>query len=259
MKRFLLSLTLAIVSASTAFSVTPERRPDTSGRFAFVGFGTYRTGFGGEIPLCTYSIVKHGLLLTAKHCFTHVGSPSNPAQVKNLKVTFPGLVSLSGGDLKDIVLDPGPNDLAYVTYEAARTAALISLPPMRIATALPSLDTPLLMPGFPNAPAALRKLIVSQPCTLNGRHGTFPPKPKDAGYEGELWEMACPAWRGQSGSPLIEVVEEGLVIHGVLTHTFQVKADGAIDPAVIQSDKVGSFVPLSMFSPLWLAASEDKL
>ena len=254
-----LCMALSVMTSVPAAASVPVRRADTSGKFAFVGFGTYQTGFGGEIPLCTFSILRHGLLLTAKHCFTHLGSSTKPVKVKNLSVIFPGLVSLSGSALKEIILDPGPNDIAYVRYEATRTEGVIALPSIKVGRGLPALEAELQMPGFPNAPAKNRKLALSLPCALNGRHDRFPPKAKDAGYEGELWEMACPAWRGQSGSPLIEELDGAVTVYGVLTHTFQVNSDGSIDDSAVETDEFGKFVLLSAYSPLFLAERLDAL
>lgn len=209
--------------------------------FDFVGFGRMTDG----APHCTYTIVEHGLLITAKHCFAHGGVP----EYNQLEILFPRGKKIGAGSVTNISLDPGANDIAWVAYDPRATQGTIALPKISYSSALPARDTNLVMPGSP-ADQSPRQFLQVSDCTPTGRQGYFPPKPADQGYEGLLIEIDCPAYYGQSGSLVFEPRGDQLIIHGVLSHTFDVLEDGSVDPSKIEQDAFGHFVRNAIFSPI---------
>lgn len=246
-----LALLISLLLNCTASIAAAERAP-LGKDYPFVGFGT----LNGSSPHCTYTIVKHGRLLTAKHCFEHRVLAGQPVKIRSLEVRFPGGTVIRGEQMNDLINDSGDNDLAWVTYSPSATSKSIALPKIEYANELPGGNSNLEMPGSPGM-IEPRPFINVVACKTTGRQGYFSALPKDPGYHGLLIEIDCPAWYGQSGSPVFEKVPDGsLLLHGVLSHTFNVTADGSLRQDKIESDRYGQFIREAMFSPMNLRVLE---
>jgi hypothetical protein len=250
-----------LVLAAVLFCLMPGRafglamRTEVNGTYSFVGYGV----ISGFSPHCTYSIVRHGLLLTAKHCFKHRAASAAPILPSQLSVLFPNNIEISANSIQEIILDEGDNDIAWVTYDAQATIGRIDLPEIIFSDRLPEIDSKFDMPGSPvSGRQRTRDFTKVVDCQLTGREGRFPPKPRDLGYEGLLIEMDCPAWYGQSGSPILNQGDGAtIVLYGVLAHTFDVLADGSVDSNSIERDEIGNFVRRSIFSPIFLREYQE--
>lgn len=257
--KFILICFVSITSASDAYSFSSSSYRDIGiGKYSYVGFGTYYITPNFGLPFCTFTILKHGVLLTARHCIAHQDNFS----IKNLTITFHDSLVISGDDVLDIKLDSAENDFAYVYYDGFKTSGKINLPKIIISdTELK--DTEIVeMPGYPNSKDISQKRlgIVSKNCKTTGKKAYFPPMPADPGYLGLLTEMDCPAFMGQSGSPILlsrtnEQGEMETILFGVLTHTFSIIPDGSVDKSKALTDDIGPYLPTSNFSPTTL--SED--
>jgi len=235
--------------SKTAFS--PIRTLRRNGEFANVGYGELGLA-GSKIPLCTFTILRHGLMITAKHCFQHLEVFGLKVDPSKLTVTFPNGIAISKLNVR---YDSGDNDIAYVEYEPNLTAS-IQIPKIVLSNQLPGPDDLLYVPGYPVAADNSRPIAISRFCSTTGKTGFLTKKPKDPGYGGKLAEIDCPAWWGQSGSPVFGITKHRkkrtLVLHGVLAHTFLVEDDGSVDQKEIVLDDFGKYVPKSNFSPISL-------
>ena len=231
-----------------------KRVLDESNEFPFVGVITY----GGSLR-CTGTIIEHGLMVTAKHCFKTIPSAS---RLKTIDLGFPydGIfdsndVKVTGNDILELFHDGDGNDLAYIRYTASATEGKVPLPDFPVVKEVPSVGTDLVVVGFPSqADRKFRKLITEN-CQVLDRSGFLGPKPRDEGYDGKLFDSDCGAWFGNSGGPFFTVsydengarVLEGFV--GVVTHTFDVDSLGNIQKEFIINDSFGEYVRTVNFSP----------
>ena len=235
--------------------------------FPFVGLIKYTNG-----PVCTGFLVKHGVLATAKHCFSHKDINELNFDPKKLKVSFfteeldpffPQLpLVIEGNDIIKLTLDSGSNDIAYIIYKREATIDKIDLPKMEINTDVDiSNETNVFRVGFPMGENHVFDKVMTKDCQFTGKTDFFHPTITDPGYEGLLYDTDCPAWFGDSGGPVFERVEntekdevkETIVIHGVLAHTFEVNFAGEIEESSKERDSIGEFVKTSNFSPFRLA------
>ena len=213
--------------------------------YPFVGYGV----ISNRAAHCTYSIVRHGLLVTAKHCFEHRAQSGRPIDLKTLSIHFQNEIPILPESILQLTLDAGDNDIAWVTYDPLATQNKIQLPEIKISNEILTQDIFVEMPGSP-AVENPRKYINVVSCRASGKIGTFPAKEFDPGYHGQLVETDCPAWYGQSGSPIYGREGSVFVLFGVLAHTFDVLENGRLDPDKLRSDSFGPYIQMSMFSPM---------
>ena len=227
---------------------------DVSNEFPFVGVITY----AGALR-CTGTLIEHGLFVTAKHCFKSIPSAAN---LKKISLGFPsdGIqdgndIQVSGDKITELFHDGPGNDLAYIRYDSSQTEGKVPLPNFPIVREVPEVGTQLVVVGFPSqSDKKLRKVVTSN-CQVLDRSGILGPKPRDAGYDGMLFDSDCGAWFGNSGGPFftVSVNEEGTrtieSFVGVVTHTFDVDALGTILPEFTLEDSFGSYVRTVNFSP----------
>ncbi len=247
--------TAASTSAQAQSPVEGSRRLVTT-EYRWVG----KLGFNGGFA-CAAWILQHGLAVTARHCFTHKGMSQADAarNLKALSLTFgtnDGLMTFGAPDITGIQFDSAPNDIVFVRYNADKTKGKVEFNHKIVLTPAPA-GLPLFVVGFP-APGLRR--TIAEGCRATGVIGTFPPKPRDIGYEGPLEETTCGAWYGVSGGAVFAIDNSGpkpvTLLYGVLAHTFAVKEDGSIDQSKVKNDELG---PQSsgVFSPL--RASRDLM
>ena len=233
-------------------------------KFPFVGLIKYENGL-----VCTGFLIKHGVLATAKHCFSHRDINSLNFEPTKLKVSFftekedpffPQLpLIIENNDILRLVLDSGANDIAYIIYKREATINKIKLPKMDVNLHKDLSDeTHVFRVGFPMGENHVFDKVISKDCQFTGKTDFFRPTITDPGYEGLLYDTNCPAWYGDSGGPVFEAYKnesqkETMVIHGVLTHTFEVNFAGEIEESSKERDSIGEFVKTSNFSPFRLA------
>ena len=209
--------------------------------------------FVGQIKFsnrrCSGFIVKHGLLVTAKHCFTHFDVSPEDFSPKRTTVFFPGNgPGVLINTLKNLILDSGENDIAYLTYDPSETLNKIDLGNFEISKDI-DLDQEIFRAGFSGEETYSGDRILVKGCKFTKKTGYFPPMVTDPGYEGLLYDSECPAWYGDSGGPVISSIDGKLFLIGVLSHTFEVDFAGEILPESIQKDQIGRYVKTSIVSP----------
>lgn len=233
-----------------------DRHVDVDGQFDYVGML-----FFNDAPICTVTILKHGVLMLARHCI----DPSWTAgATANTKYTFLNVqfrpakgepVLIDGLDITQIQGDTGTDDLAFIRYVADDTKS-IQLP---IFDLVKDKNAPppaaIFTVGYP-MPDKVQHLerMVTNPCRLDGKTGEL------TGYQGELVGTTCPAWFGSSGSLIFAAsTQSGHVqVLGALSHTFDVDANGQPLASAIKTDAYGSYTD-SNYSPMWLAESGVRL
>jgi hypothetical protein len=187
--------------------------------------------------------------VTAKHCFTHFDVNPENFSSKGTTVFFPG--NNSGvliNSIKELIFDSGENDIAYLSYNPSDTSSKIELGEFKIARDL-DFDLEVFRAGFSGEETYSSDRILSKGCKFNKKSGYFPPMITDPGYDGLLYDSECPAWYGDSGGPVISVVDGKNYILGVLSHTFEVDFAGEILPESIEHDEIGRYVKTSIISP----------
>lgn len=229
-----------ILFSSSIFSATRE-------------VGNTSLEFVGQIRFsnhkCSGFIIKHGLLVTAKHCFTHFDLDPQNFSSKGTTIFFPE--NNSGvliNSIRKLIFDSGENDIAYLTYNPSDTLNKIELGDFKISRDL-DLDAETFRAGFSGEEVYSGDRILSKGCKFTKKSGYFPPMITDPGYEGLLYDSECPAWYGDSGGPVISIVEGKPYIIGVLSHTFEVDFAGEIPPESIEHDQIGRYVKTSIISP----------
>lgn len=197
---------------------------------------------------CSGAIIKHGVFVTAKHCF-RPGIPSGN-ELGLIGLQFPESTSISsetltitGDNIKAVIMDDDSNDIAYITYKKELTES-ITIDAKEVRTTPPPSDHSVHLVGFPSPNDGVYRRLVSYGCKTTEKTGYITPKPKDPGYDGLLYDTDCIAWFGNSGGPIYSVDENGspIAILGVVSHTFDIEDDGSLDYTKIQSDTYGSYV-----------------
>lgn len=209
--------------------------------------------FVGQIKFpngkCSGFIVKHGLLVTAKHCFTHFDVDAQNFSAKGTTVFFP---AKNGGVLinsvRKLLFDSGENDIAYLTYNPALTVDKIELGKFEVPHDL-DLEQDIFRAGFSGEESYSGDRILVNGCKFSKKTGYFPPMVTDPGYEGLLYDSECPAWYGDSGGPVISMIDGKYYLLGVLSHTFEVDFAGEIPDEAIEHDTIGRYVKTSIISP----------
>ena len=208
--------------------------------------------FVGTLPSlgikCSAFILKHGVLISAKHCFSHFDIYPENFESSNLKVSF-NLGSTVLAEFSEVVFDRGENDLAYIIYNPELTNGSIDLsgidPRWKI-----DKELDIFRIGFPGEGIYENEKVLTGGCKYLGDKDFFPPKITDPGYEGVLFNTTCKAWHGDSGGPVMREFKGKLHILGVLSHTFEIDYAGRIKDEAMGDDFIGPFVKTSMFSPL---------
>lgn len=279
MTRISLKIALFALSGSTAvYAADPTPRREVVNGLTDTGLSNVGALKRDGRLSCTATVIKHGVLLTAKHCFTHenqrrVSRGRMPVAPRELSISFPVLkgtreksFDIASDRMLEIRLDEGVNDIAYVLYEPRATETAIQLPEFRIVKDAAALKagTPLEVVGFPVGdgfnPYGDVDMRVSKSCGFMEKTGYILPKPQDSGYDGLLHDTDCMAWFGNSGGPVLSPATGGKrELYGVLTHTFDTLASGEVDPSVIRSDSHGEYSVRSNISPLYLAKSLDQV
>lgn len=197
---------------------------------------------------CTGTVIKHGVFLTAKHCFS--GRQFGGEGLKHFSLSFitkfdppekPFIVSSE--NLIRVFPDEGFNDLAYVLYKPEATIGKINL--------VVNIDTnsnfddlnSLMLFGFPKVELKVPQKISSENCFLGEMLGRYRKYPKSLHYRGDLIDTNCPAYYGNSGGPAVGITltnsDAGLTakmgVIGVVAHTFN-------DENAVQKDEFGFFV-----------------
>ena len=242
----LLAALLAVIQTASA----EPKRLDGNSHYTSVGLIAYNGA-----PTCSGTIIKHGVMLTAKHCFG--GRPYNESSILSWSVHLPlpasagqGSILIAGANLKKIILDSGDNDIAYILYDPKATQGVISVEVKSFSSKDDLKPNPAAkVIGFPSQEMLYSKTprVVAENCIFTGLFGKTP------GYQGALAGTNCGAYWGVSGGP---VFIEDLATHrftkivGVVAHTFAINKDGSIDTAKIQRDHFGKYINDTNVSPV---------
>ncbi|MEC7182099.1 MAG: trypsin-like serine protease, partial [Bdellovibrionota bacterium] len=144
-------------------------------KFPFVGLIKYENGL-----VCTGFLIKHGVLATAKHCFSHKDINELNFEPKKLKVSFfkekedpffPQLpLIIKGSDIIQLVLDSGSNDIAYIIYKRESTMNIINLPEIEVNTHRDLSDEAhVFRVGFPMGENHVFDKVLTKDCQFTGK------------------------------------------------------------------------------------------
>jgi hypothetical protein len=211
---------------------------------------------------CTGTILGHGVVLTARHCFDN-GIPKELGQIEIQIEDEVSSTKLTITDILSLNFDSGENDIAWLTYPPEQSLAIQSISKVPLnRTSVPKEGDQLTLIGYPqNDTGSLIKLETA-PCLRLNREGKILPLPSDPGYIGTLYGTNCIAWRGNSGGPLFSMkkTDSGLVrdqLIGIVTHTFDLTAEGSILSSALGKDQFGTYVKTVNFSSLKDAKDVD--
>jgi hypothetical protein len=246
---------VATVSACTEAkqgSSTLDRDEAESNFFA-VGLVTYE-----NIHRCTATIVKHGVALTAKHCFQ--ANEIEESNLRKIDLNFrhandldSAPVFVRGNHIKKIVFDGPSNDIAYILYEPSATSRLKLDLPLAERPSSPNKDATTAIVGYPVEERIDPQFpkVTSKDCSFTGKSDHIDPSENDNGYDGLLFETTCEGWSGMSGGPTLGFGPSGNAeVIGVVTHTFHLTATGEIDENHIKTDAFGNYIRDVAISPL---------
>lgn len=239
-----ISISCGLASAQTRPGTAGNRR-DVGDDYPWVG---QLSRFGQ--PSCSVWILRHGVAVTARHCFTHqnMDEAEANAEINYFRLRFGTSnkpVIVGGSQIRKIQFDSGSNDIVFFLYDAKATQT-IPLKSHVVLDPLPA-DTKVNLLGYPNAGS---KRVISENCRTTGYRGSFPPHEQDSGYEGVFEDTTCAGWFGVSGGVFFGIDTNGdILLYGVVTHTFDILADGSLDPEFIKQDQFGNY-STTMFSPL---------
>jgi hypothetical protein len=228
-------------------------RSEANGKFFAVGLVTYE-----NMHRCTATIIKHGVALTAKHCFQT--DEIEQGNLRKLGLNFRyasdndvAPLFVHGNQIKKIIFDGSSNDIAYILYEPSATSRLKLDLPLAKNPSSPAKAALTAIVGFPVEEKITPQFpkVVSKDCSFTGKSGYIKPPENDSGYDGLLFETTCEGWSGMSGGPSIAFTgSKGSEIIGVVTHTFHLTATGEIDNSQIKADTFSSYIRDVVISPL---------
>ena len=231
------------------------RRIEAGTLYPFVGI-IHATG-----GRCSGTLLRHGLFITAKHCFKD--QIKEPASFVNIRLVFSfsgeideeNNLTITENQIESIVFDGTTSDIAYVLYESEITSDLDSLDtfprdylPNDLAEGEP-LNVE--MVGFPSQTGSLKRLITQNSVYTNVQkvNEVFPGQ---VTYDGITYDTNCWAWFGNSGGPVYLVDDSGKPIEllGVVSHTFDVNDKGIIPTSAKSEHEFGTYVKTANFSPM---------
>jgi hypothetical protein len=233
---------LALLGLSS--NLYSAQRTLDKGAYPMVGRFSYR-----QIS-CALFMAHPGILVTAKHCFTHHDVDPDNIQLEYLRANFQdeqnNKILLYGHQIKELVFDSGENDIAYLIFDPKEIEIEINFKNLNVELNPIPNEIEILHVGYPSG----NERVVSFDCQFSGETSYFEPRITDPGYEGILLNTSCPAWYGDSGGPVFSIDENKKIqIWGVLTHTFDVDMFGDLLEDQISEDHIGQYVMTSMFSP----------
>ena len=209
---------------------------------------------------CSGKILRHGIVVTAKHCFDF---PVDTTTVslkfyKSSKSTSPEHISVPSSQITKVISDAEINDIAYLYYDENSTKNLnfLSESKLNFKRSFVKGDEIKIL-GFP----ALNRQsynseylrVKTHSCQIDGQLGTV------KGYEGELVGTNCEGWFGISGGPVF-VKSQGDTDFkwvGVVTHTFEnLSVEGGTTQE--REDAFGKYATTN-FSPFYLAKQPEIL
>lgn len=253
----------AVIASALLFGIqtanADPKRIDGSSSYDSVGL----IAFNGT-PTCSGTLIKHGVILTAKHCFA--GRPYKGSNILSWSLHFPlssterqRSILVAGPKLKKIIMDSGENDIAYILYDPATTQDQLPIDLTGFSSKedlKPNPATKVI--GFPHQEMMYSRTprVVSEDCSFTGFFGKSP------GYQGVLAGTNCGAYWGVSGGPVFIQdlnTNKFTKIVGVVTHTFSIDKDGSVDQAKIQKDLYGKYVNDTNVSPLSDASSLNSI
>ena len=214
-----------------------------------------------DLGRCSGTLLKHGLFITAKHCFRD--QDTVPADFTGMSIVFSESGEASAEDnlviaddqITQVIYDGDTTDIAYLLYEASLTNSisyLSAFPTDYIQEDL-SEETEIAVElvGFPSQTGTLKRLITKD-CIYTGYQAENKVFPNQVTYDGITYDSNCWAWFGNSGGPVYEVDENNSPIRllGIVSHTFDVDEDGNIPSDARGNDDFGTFVRTSNFSPM---------
>ena len=211
---------------------------------------------------CTGTILDHGVVLTARHCFDN-GLEKN---IENIELEVDASLShpkLTITNISSLNFDSGNNDFAWLIYNKDQSIVRTDLQKIELdRDHIPTEGDPLSLIGFPVTDSGKLLKLVTRPCIRLKRQGEILPLPKDPGYLGIFYDTNCIAWRGNSGGPLFSMKTgaSGQEIHklvGIVTHTFDVTALGSILESALSKDEFGTYVKTVNFSSITAAKDVD--
>lgn len=215
---------------------------------------------------CTGTIVKPGVILTARHCFDHgVGKETESITVKLEKKGTEGKEEqLTITRITTVEFDSGQNDLAWIQYDKTQTDSWSEIAPIKMdRSKIPTAGSNLVVIGYPTTNDGRIVKLITTNCTRLAKEGTIPPMPEDPGYLGTLYDTDCIAWKGNSGGPFFTVSQKGESFEldqliGVVTHTFDLNSQGGILTSALDEDQFGTFVKTVNFTSILSSADFSK-
>ncbi len=217
--------------------------------FEFVGLA-----YIDNRPRCTASVVHHGLVVTAKHCFTDsLELLLKGGSFPFLRLEFPyspGKLMIYGMSIRRVAEDSVDNDVIYLHYDPQLTLNKLQVPKIQPMNSKKSLsrDEKLLLPAF-RLPQKARELKMEiQFCNATNELGQINSVLPQ--YTGLLRGSTCQAYFMSSGAPFYQINKnKELVLVGVLAHTFSLDINGELDQSQILKDAWGDKT-FTNFSPL---------
>ncbi len=245
-----IAVTVGTLFSAVLFAKADSRRIDGNLSYGSVGLIT----FNGA-PSCSGTILRHGVFLTAKHCFER--RPYIESNIFSWSLHFPlpssagqRSILVAGPKLKKIVMDSGDNDIAYILYDPETTKDRLPIDVTGFSSNEDlKLDPSAKVIGFPSQEIMFSKTprVVTEDCRFTGVFGKSP------GYQGTLAGTNCGAYWGVSGGPVFikdSNTNKYTKLVGVVTHTFAINKDGSIDQSKIQKDQFGKYLNDTNVSPL---------
>lgn len=209
-----------LFSKVTLCAEVEGQRQTAVANYNFVGLGYIL-----DNPICSFWIVKHGVLATAKHCFTHLGMDQEAANnklISKISIKFlkgkEGEFSIESSQLNKIIFDSGINDLAIITYSKVATESLVNLPEINLMVNEVEEVSNIAMLGYPDREhrlvldkkqAKTNQLIMSSACQITGESSVIMPTINNPGYDGSLFDTTCAAWFFVGGGPVFKINENG--------------------------------------------------
>ena len=214
---------------------------------------------GGSLR-CSGVLLAHGLMVTAKHCFSS-SEEDGTASISEISLVFPNLNTVTASDerisIEDVIFDTplgSGNDIAYITFDPALTTGTVDpfSGEINTSTVVPASEA-MTTVGFPSTDDGSVIRLATKNCKRLDKEGTIGPNIEDKGYDGKLYDTNCVAWKGNSGGGFYTIDPDSadltpLSLVGVVTHTFDLTSTGGIDPLKQSSDSYGTYVSTVNYS-----------